>query len=256
MKIKILFCIIAACIFLMSCTNQAVTDPEIKKIKDSGKLIVGISLPYKPMEFYDENNVLQGIDIEIAKEIASRLGVGIEFRNLAWDSFFDTVKKGDVDIGISSITITPEREEEMLFSAPYFNGGQVAIVKKGSNLTSIGESKGKVLVLKGTTMETEAKKLGLDMVAIEDTTGEANFVSQAATKLGSGEAEAAIMDYITGINMIKENPQLTLLGEPFTQEFYGIITKRGNYALMSEINRILRDMKRDGKLNQIQKKWA
>ena len=110
--------------------QEEIKDPLLKKIKKREEIIIGADATYPPMESVNKQGDFFGMDIDIAKEIASDLGVEPKFRNVAWEELFDAVRNGTVDMIISSITITKERTEIMSFSDPYFNAGQVIVIRE------------------------------------------------------------------------------------------------------------------------------
>ncbi|MFH2020627.1 MAG: ABC transporter substrate-binding protein [archaeon] len=244
-------------VLFAGCTQQNVKqgDPSIKNIKERGKLIVGTSTSYKPMEFYTENNEISGLDIDIAKEIASILGLPLEVKDFpVWEELLDSVSSGEIDFAISSITITPERSKKMLFSVPYLNGGQVIVTKSEANILFPEDIMDKkVAVISGSTSEqiaTQYVKSPDQVIPYENYDPELNLLLNETV-------DAVIIDYVAAVDYVKSSSnKLKIVGEPITQEYYGAATKLGNDALMSEMNRILRNMKTNGKLDQIQKKWV
>lgn len=251
----ILFGSICLIIFITGCMSEkkATTDISSLDLKERDKLIIGTDPTYAPMEFIDAEGNFAGIDVDIATEIASLIGVEAEIKNYDWDYLFEAVKSGEIDFAISSITITIERSQDMLFSAPYFNGGQVIIVRTNNyNINEPQDLKEKRIgVIKGTTSEEAALEYTDPSLVEAYDLGE-----EVVEALKKGEVDAMINDYVVSVNYVRENPDLKLAGEPFTQEFYGIATKKTNIALMNEINSALRHMKRTGKIKEIEGKWV
>jgi len=251
---KYIVAVMLLLVVLTGCVNQVESDPKLKEIKDRGKLIVGSDIPYGVMEFFDESGNAVGIDVDVAQEIADYLGVELEFKNIEWDILFDAVKNNEIDIAMSSITITPERAEEMLFSIPYFNAGQILIVHKDNqNINGPLDLEGyKVGVQIETTGETEAKKY-TDETNVIDYPSYACILDNECmiTDLKIGEIDAIILDYVAAIAVVNNEEELKIVGEPFTEEFYGVATATGNTELINEANRVLRELKRTGELNEI-----
>lgn len=251
-KIKLPFTTIV-CFFLIlsipGCINQEETlDPTIEQIKDAGKLIVGTSTPYEPMEYKDENGNIVGFDIDIANEIANQLGVETDIRDMDFDLLIDAVANGEVDIAIAAITITNEREEQVSFSNPYLNAGQVIITNESNQEINIPEDleDKKVGVQNSTTSEEEALKY----------TNEANVIKyndyiEAVTNLEAGTIDAVIIDRPAGIVLAKDNSNIKIVGDPFTNELYGIAIKKGESALKTEINKVIAS----GIIDTFETKW-
>jgi len=233
--------------------KEIVEDPVLRKIKAQGKVVVGTDATYPPMESLDEKGNFVGLDIDIAKEIASDLKVGIEFKNIPWETLisFEPLQKGEVDMLISSITITPERAEKVAFSDPYFNAGQVIV----TTLEKLGEIKEvddlankKVGVQINTTSENEAKKYTNLVITFDD------YV-KAKEALLKGEIDAIVIDYPASLGLVSKEPQLKIVGEPFTQEFYGIAVRKDAAEFLREINKTIRKLKKEGKLEVLIQKW-
>jgi ABC-type amino acid transport substrate-binding protein len=235
-------------------------DSSLSDIKKKGTLVIASDIEFEPMEFYDPAGNPVGLDIDIAKEIAKSLAVTPEIRMVYWDKLFPTVINGEVDMGISSVTILPDRAKEMLFSNPYFDSGQVLLVRSAdTSIRNPQDLNGKKIgVFPDTTGKAEISKFVnpdnmIDYITFEVPKDNPN--SGILYDLKTGAIDAIVTDYIGAIGNVKNNPELKIAGEPFTQEYYGIITKRGNNALIQEINRILNQMKTSGKLKEISDRW-
>jgi polar amino acid transport system substrate-binding protein len=99
---------------------------QVPQLAD-GTLRVGMEIAYPPMEFFDESRAEAGVDVELARAIGQALGVQVELVNLPFDELFSKLRSGDIDMAISSITITPERSREVGF-VPYFQAGSGILV--------------------------------------------------------------------------------------------------------------------------------
>ncbi len=239
--------------YLLRKPKEVTTDPTLKRIKTQGKIIVGTDATYPPMEGLDEENNFVGMDIDIAREIASDLGVQVEFRNIVWEEIFDTLLAGEVDMLISSITITSERTQTMGFSDPYFNAGQIIVttIDGAEGIGGVEDLSGRnVGVQAETTSETQAKRYTDPSLVI-------SFENYDLAKeaLLEGTIDAIIIDYPAGIGMVSAEETLETIGEPFTQEFYGVAVKKGEEKLLEEINKTIRHLKQEGKLKELEQRW-
>jgi|FLOH01.1.fsa_nt_gi glutamine transport system substrate-binding protein len=158
--VGVIIFLLIGCMSVEDKLAQNSSDNSLLNVRERGTLFVGTNIPYEPMEFLDANGEFVGIDIDVARNIASEMGLEIEFVNYEWDDLFVAIKNGEVDFAISSITITPERSEEMLFSIPYFNAGQVIIVNDDNQEIVVPEDlfEKKVGVQLETTSYDEAVK--------------------------------------------------------------------------------------------------
>ncbi len=232
--------------------NNEIVDNSLKNIQKNKKIIVGVYKDFAPMTFLDaeKNNI--GYDIDLMREIAVELNVEIEFKEMNFSDLFTAVEKQETDVAISSITITPEREEKYLFSKPYFTSGQTILVRSEDERIKSSDNliDKKIGVPHASTCEIAAKE---KVANVEQVIGYRN--NQEIQALLSGEVDAVVHDYSYAAYTAKNNTELKLVGDPFTQEFYGIMTNKKNISLMNEINSILRDTQRSGRQNELHKKW-
>lgn len=256
MKIKktisiIILLIMILIIFISGCELQI--KPKIDTIKE-GTLIVG-TYPYIPrMTFFNDSKTIMGYDIELAKEIAKRLELSIEFKEIYFPDLFPAIDNKIVDIVISSITITPERSQKYLFSKPYFDGGQVIVAKKDSGIKELNDLKDKKIgTLKSSTSEKKIRSFDFFNPDLVITYGEDDI--ELGKAIDIGEIDAYIADYVGAVGSVQDYPSLEIVGEPFTNEFYGIMTNKENMDLISEINKIIRDLQREEKLEEFENKW-
>ena len=250
LKILIMLLIFNIFLFFSGCTeNQDTLDPTIQALKDSGKIIVGTSTPYEPMEYIDEDGDIVGYDIDIADAIAKEIGVDVEIKDMDFDDLLDAVANGEIDIAIAAITITIERSEKVLFSNPYLNAGQVIVTTtENEDIYLPSDLLNKTVgVQEGTTSESEALYY----------TGNASYVivyddySEALNNLTLGSIDAIIIDYTPGVGLIKNISGVEIVGDPFTDEFYGIAIKKGEAALKELIDEVISNLDK----NQLEDKW-
>ncbi len=230
--------------------NGRSTDTSLNEIKENGTLVVGVDIPYGIMEFYDNSGNPIGIDMEIAQEIASQLGTSLEIKTMPFADLFDALKGEEVDVVISAVTITPERQETMLFSAPYIDAGMsIAVKNDNEDIQSLEDLDGnRVGVLKGTIGEE---------LAIESEHIDASLLfgyennDDRIEALLNGELDAIIVHFL-----VQENPEIKIVGEPLSISYYGIVARLDDQTLMDKIDAILRDMKRSGRLVEIRQKYV
>jgi len=224
------------------------TDPTVKRIKDAGKLIVGTSTPYEPMEYKDDNDNIVGFDIDIAQSIADALGVELEIIDMPFDDLLDAVDYGTVDISIAALTITIERSKQVLFSNAYLNAGQIIIVDSSNDDINKPEDLDNktVGVQNGTTSEDEALKYTNEskVITYDDYT-------EALTGILAGTIDAIVIDYSAGVGLIKGYDSLEIVGDPFTDELYGVAMKKGESALKAEIDKVIADID----ISALEEKW-
>ena len=233
-------------------TQEEAKDPTILRIKQAGKIVVGTAATYEPMEYVNDKGEIVGLDIDIAKEIASDLGVDLEIRDMEFDKLIDAVSKGEVDMIIAAITITQERAEKVSFSIPYFNAGQVIVVREENHdIKGPEDLRGKRIgVEAGTTSEKEALKY-TDSSLVKSY----ESYDPLLADLKAGNIDALIIDYPAAKSAVRRVDGFKIVGNPFTDEFYGIAVRKGEQALLNEINKVITRLKQTGKLKELEDKW-
>lgn len=224
--------------------SAAAADGELKLVEE-GKLIVSTNAEFPPYEYYDANEIV-GIDIEIAQAIADKLGLELEVKDGAFDAIIAEVVSGKADIGIAGMTVTDERKQNVDFSDSYATGTQVIIVKEDSEIKSAADLEGKSIgVQLGTTgdiMATDIKDSNVEQY---------NKGMDAVQALSQGKIDAVIIDSEPAKFYEKEVSGLKILDEAFAVEDYAIALKKGNTALQSKINEALKELKAEGKIDEI-----
>ncbi len=215
---------------------------------------VGLNAEYPPFESVDAAGNIVGFDPDIMKAIAQKAGFEFELINTRWDGIFVALQSGEFDAVISAATITEERAQIVDFSDPYFNAGQMIAVRIADKdkIKTVADLDGrKVGVQLGTTGDiwlsenTKAQVVRYDEITL------------AFQALANGDVDAVFNDGPTSADIIKSNPELgaTLVGEPVTDEFYGIAVNKNKPELLKMINEGLAAIKADGTYDQIYEKW-
>jgi len=246
---------LAFSVWQLSLVNQkegGQNDKSLKQIKRKEKILIGVSIPFEPMSFKDSKDDLAGFDIDLAKAIADKIKVKPEYKVMEFPDIFTALKKGQIDLAISAITITPKRTEDYLFSENYITTGQRIVVRKDNNvIKSKGDLEGKkVGVQKGTTGEEQAIKYA----------GKENVISYQNRKeieaLSTNFIDAIVTDDINASMIIKNNPNLKTVGDIFSKERYGVMARLSDRATIQEVNRIIKTMKTNGTMKKLGAKWG
>ncbi len=217
-----------------------------------GKLLMGSDTTYPPFESIGDDGKPEGFDVDIATEIAERLGLELEVVTTAWDGIIPGLKADKYDIIMSAMTITDERLEEIDFSDPYIDSNQSIAVKKGNtDIKSEADLAGKVVgVQVDTTGQFTAEEIpGIKEIRKYDT------IILAFQELELGRIDAILNDYPVNAYMRKIRGQTEVVATIKTDEQYGIGIRKGNDQLREAINRALAEMKEDGTYDKIFKKW-
>jgi putative glutamine transport system substrate-binding protein len=228
----------------------------LDEIKSRGKLIVGVKYDTKLFGLKNPaNNEVEGFDVDIAKALAkSILGdeTKLELKEVTSKTRIPMLDNNEIDLIVATMTITEERKEQVDFSDVYFKAGQSLLVKKGSAIKSIADiQKGtKVLAVKGSTSVDNIIEKAPDATVLEFDNYQDAF---AALKAGQGDVLTTDNAILYG--MMAQDAGYEVVGEPFTDEPYGIAIKKGETALVEAVNKELAALKSSGDYNKIYEKW-
>lgn len=223
---------------------------DVETVED-GVLIMSTNAAFPPYEMTNDAGEFEGIDVEMAGEIAKRLGLELQIDDMDFDAALLAVQQGKSDIAMAGITITEDRLVNMDFSDTYANGVQSVIVPEGSDITSPDDLAGKLVgVQRGTTGYTFCiDEFGEDAVAPFDNG------NTAVQNLVSGKVDAVVIDNAPAQEYVAANPGLTILDTAFADEDYAIGVAKGNTQLLDAINSILAEMEADGTTQAIIDKY-
>ncbi len=161
-------------------------DDSWEAIQAAGKMIVGTSVDYPPFEFYVDAAKIDGFDIALMDEIGRRLGVQIEYRDIAFDGLGPALQVGQIDAAIAAISVTPEREASVDFSNVYFVGEDAILARADSNASI------------GTAVDLAAYKLGVQRNTVYQSWAQQTLVDSgqmpADNLLAYERAEDAVRD--------------------------------------------------------------
>ena len=218
------------------------------------ELVVGSSATYRPFAYENPNKEIVGYDVDIIKAVAQKAGVLIKIVNTPWTGIFAALNNGDVDLIISGVTINDKRKQSYDFTAPYFEARQLIAVPKDSSVKTLKDLAGKkVGVVNGSTGDDIASrqfgKTNSDIRRFEST-------PVVISELVNNGLDAAIGDNGVISFRAQDHKQLKTVNDPsFPKEFFGIVVKQGNKALLDKLNAGLAAVKADGSYANIYKKW-
>jgi polar amino acid transport system substrate-binding protein len=223
--------------------------------QEEGTIVVATDATWPPMEFINEDKEIVGFDIDLLNMVAKEAGFEVEYQNTAWDGIFAGLGNEEYDAVISSVTITEERQKTMDFSIPYINAGQVLIVQQATgNVTTLADLKGKSVGAQiGTTGAFEVDKVdGVELRTYDE-------LGLAIEDLTNGRIAGVVADTPIAADYVLQNDTykgiLKIVGEPFTDEFYGVAVKKGNTEVLEMINKGLKAVLDAGKDEELKDKW-
>jgi len=223
--------------------------------KKTTKIVIATDATWPPMEMVDESKNIVGFDIDLMNAAAKAGGFEVEFKNTAWDGIFAGLEGGKYDAVMSSVTITDERKQTMDFSIPYINAGQILVVKTAvSGVETLADLAGKTVGAQiGTTGAFEIEKVnGVTLKSYDE-------IGLAFEDLVNGRIAAVVCDTPVAANFALQNQtykgKLKIAGAAFTQEFYGVVVKKGNTQVLDMINAGIDKVLNTKKYDELQKKW-
>ena len=221
---------------------------------DLGIVTIGTNAEYPPFEFVDEDNNVTGFDVDLMNAIAADQGFELNWVNTRWDGIFVALQSGEFDAVASAATITDEREEIIDFSNPYFNAGQTIAVKEdnASDISTLEDLAGlRVGVQSGTTGDLAVSEVsGVEVVRYDE-------ITLAFQALDSGNVDAVVNDGPVSAEIISSNPDMgvVIVGDPFTDEFYGIAVNPDKPELLNAVNAGLANIIANGTYEEIYMNW-
>ncbi len=229
-------------------------DQSLKKVKDAGKLILGLDATFKPMGYTDENNEIVGFDIDVAEEVCKRLGVELVKQPINWDTLTTDLNVGKCDCVWNGLSINEERQEKMNLSEPYMKNAMVFVVKGDSTVEKMADLKGKkISVQNGSSAQTI-----LESCEIKDDITISPIATnvEALQQLELGVVDAVFLDEVVADYEIKNSGKnYKKLAEGLEEEEYAIAFRKDDQALRDAVQKTLSEMKADGKLAEISTKW-
>lgn len=234
------FFVLMALLALCGCTPE-----ESEANKGPRPLVMGTQPDFPPFEQLKGENgqEVTGLDIDIAKAIATKLGRPLKIEQVKFEELTKYLVEGKIDMAVSGMTITPKRALQVDFSDPYYKATQVLIVRADfPEPASKDELKGKKIATQlGTTGNSAAESI----------TGPVNVVPfttcfEAIIEVKTKKMDYLILDEQPSLNFIRQNPDLKIVRLDFADEFYGIAVQKGADGLLAQINQALAEIHADG----------
>ena len=225
-----------------------------EKAKNSKVLYVGTSMDFAPFEFTENRDRdVKGFDIDIMRAIGKELGYEIVFHDIGFDDLLNVLEKGNVDVVISAVTITDERENKVDFTKPYYDSGLAIVMRRDDNdIQSFTDLPGKkVAVVVGTTAAVEMREQK-SVEVIELPTAVDAFHSLLSGNVNAVISDKPIIDYYLNTN---EGVNLKTLPVLFKREYYGIAVRKNNKELFNSVDDALQKIKDKGIYDKIYEKW-
>ncbi|MDQ7029868.1 MAG: transporter substrate-binding domain-containing protein [Ardenticatenia bacterium] len=235
----------------------AETTQPTAELPDLGgrEITIGSDTAYPPFEFVDENGNIVGFDVDMMDAVCELVNCQPQFVTTAFDGIFAALAAGEFDAVVSAVTITAERAEIVDFTRPYLNAGQIVTVR--SDTTDINGPEDLADKIVGVQLGTTGD------IAASDYTAEENIrryqtIDVAMAALAQGDIDAVIADAPTSADIVEKQfkGQLKLVGEPFTEEYYGIAVRKETPELTEAFNAALEVLIQNGTLQELANTWG
>lgn len=244
-------CITAACI---SCNTTPATEQQssLQRITERGTLIVGTTGDYRPLSYRETDGTYWGFDIEMAQQIAARIGVDIQFVSTSWPTLTtDVLTEPQLfDLAIGGITITEARQATMSMSDGYLANGKTILCRTADTalyhtLVDINRQEVRVMVNPG----------GLNERFARDSLPYATLIvyprnEEIPAQVALGNADVMITEITEAPWYVQNDTRLAapLINQPFTHGEIGVLMQTGQDDLLNLINTLIADMKADSTL--------
>jgi len=248
--LRVLSTCVAALVASILVTKPAAAQDTLDKIKKAGVMVVGTSAAYAPFE-YREAGKLVGFDIDMGEEIARRMGVKINWVEIDFKGIIAGLRSNRVDLLITAMTKTPERAQQIEFSEPYYNAGVGAAKKKGSPIAKPADLDGKIV---GVQIGSSGERYVRGQLKSVKEVKSYDTILLALKDLEIGRVHA-VVNPLPSIRHNMKGLRDIEITEIWSDSTVGMNTRKEDTALMAELNKHLVDLKKEGFLDKLDKKW-
>ena len=248
--------LLAGVMTVTSCAKKSGTDNSLEETKKNGTLVMGLDDSFPPMGFRDKNNEIVGYDVDLAKEVAKRLGVTLKLQPIDWATKEQELNTKKIDCIWNGFTMTKERQEAMAFTKAYLDNAQVVIVKNDSTIQNTNDLNGKLIGVQAGSSAWDA--VSADTNLLNSLAGVVEFEENltALNDLGIGNIDAVVMDLVVAEYTIKQaGYPYRILAQGLANEEYGVAFRKNDVKLRDEVQRILEEMEKDGTVASICNEW-
>ncbi len=231
------------------------TDGQEAEAAADGTFVVGFDADLPPMGFKAEDGSYTGFDLDLAKEVANRLGLEFVAQPILWDAKDMELDNGTIDCVWNGFTITG-REDQYTWTDPYMDNAQVFVVMADSGISSLEDLAGKVVEVQvdsaAETALNEMTDLKASLASVETTP---NY-NQAIMDLEMGAVDAVGMDSVVANYLLTQRgTDAVILDDDLSSEEYAVGFKLGNTELRDQVQAALEEMAADGTMAEISEEW-
>jgi polar amino acid transport system substrate-binding protein len=244
------YCLFASC--LVGCREQ---DPFLERVQQAGILRVGMDPSWPPFEYVDEHGEVVGLDVDLARAIADKMGVRVVLIPSGWEGLYDALFAGQFDAIVSALPYDPWRTEEAAYSISYFNAGPVIVAHVDARaLEGSQDLAGRTVHVEyGSEGDVQARRLRKKRPDIDIVTHQTP--QEALQAVIADPTCAAIVDAVTARLSIRGETRLQVVGEPLYDEPYVIAVHPDAQSLREAVDQALIEMRESGELEALLKRW-
>lgn len=234
-------------------TARGAADPVWTAIQERGVLRVGTDPGFKPFA-QERDGQLTGYDIELARELAGRLNLRVEFVPVGYDALYDALSTRRVDLLAAALPLAPEQGWRASFSTAYLNAGQVLVTRADSPIRRETDLDGRVVgVALGSDGDTLARKLRRDLPRLQVESG---YETPAAAlgALAAGQLDAVLTDAVSALAGSEAHAALRIQ-HALTFDPYVLAVPVEAYRLQAAVNGALEEMRQAGVFERLNARW-
>jgi len=223
------------------------------QLQDKGEIVIGVKFDVPPFGFKNpQTGEVEGFDVDLGKAIADKLGVQPKFIEAISDNRIPFLQDGTVDLILSTMTITKERNQEIDFSEPYYIAGGRVLVPQDSDIEGVEDVGGKrVCTARGSTYQESIQAQAPDaQLRLIDT------YSECFELIQDGAVDAVSTDNVILTGMIVQDETLKMVGEEFTTEPYGAGIALGDTEFKQFVDETIAEYKDDGRWEETYQEWV
>ncbi|MEB5951970.1 transporter substrate-binding domain-containing protein [Enterococcus innesii] len=239
-------------VLLSACSKPTEEDTSLSKVEEAKTLVVATSGTLYPSSYYNDENELVGYDVDVAKEVAKRLGVEITFKEYNVDGQVSSLTRGEADFAANDFGLTDERAEKFSLSTPIKYSFDSMIVRKSddSGIASLEDLDGKKAAGEPNTSYMRlAESYGAELVTYDNATND-----QYLTDVANGRTDVILNDYYLqkmAVAALPDIPVKILEDVYFNPNETGFLFVKDHKALQEKVDAVLAEMKEDGRLKEL-----
>ena len=239
-------------VLLSACSKPTEEDTSLSKVEEAKTLVVATSGTLYPSSYYNDENELVGYDVDVAKEVAKRLGVEITFKEYNVDGQVSSLTRGEADFAANDFGLTDERAEKFSLSTPIKYSFDSMIVRKSddSGIASLEDLDGKKAAGEPNTSYMRlAESYEAELVTYDNATND-----QYLTDVANGRTDVILNDYYLqkmAVAALPDIPVKILEDVYFNPNETGFLFVKDHQALQEKVDAVLAEMKEDGRLKEL-----